>query len=221
MNVPMFRGPRAIAVAAAALVAAAVGGCGSGGSCGAGAIAASWTVPTGTCAGAGATEVDIYVDGVATQFTCDDLGGTIPASGGHSHTVSAKLFDAGGNSLDSTTSISVTVPCSATATLPVIDFACASGAVDVAWTVSASGATVSCEQAGATEVDIVVDGSTTAVNCTDMEDTFSVPGGVNHTVSATLRDSSGNELSSVSPMTVFVSCNMTYTFPPIDFSLTP
>jgi hypothetical protein len=216
----VLRDPRAIAVAVAALVAAAVGGCGGGGSCAAGSLAATWTLPTGTCAGAGATEVDIYVDGAATRFTCDDGGGFIPVAGGR-HTVSATLVDAGGNILDSTSGIAVTVPCGGTYTLPTIDFACASGAVDLAWTISANGGALTCAQAGAAEVDIVIDGTTSAVNCSDMEDMLSVPGGVNHTVSATLRDSGGNELSSVTPMTVFVPCATTYTFPVIDFSLTP
>jgi hypothetical protein len=98
---------------------------------------------------------------------------------------------------------------------------CAPGAVDVAWSVSANGAVISCAQAGASEVDIYVDGTTFQFNCNDHEDVISVAGGVNHTVSATLFDSSGNNLSSVSSMTVFVPCNTTYAFPAIDFSITP
>jgi hypothetical protein len=98
---------------------------------------------------------------------------------------------------------------------------CASSAVDVKWGVSANGGALSCAQAGATEVDIYVDGSTFQFNCNDYEDVIAVAGGVNHTVSAALFDSSGATLSSVTSMTVFVPCGATYVFPTIDFSLTP
>jgi hypothetical protein len=97
---------------------------------------------------------------------------------------------------------------------------CGPGTITVGWFVTANNTSISCAQAGATEVDIIVDGTMTApFNCNDHVATTPGLSAGNHSVAIDLLDSGGNPLSQAPAVTVQV-CNANTDLGNIELSLT-
>jgi hypothetical protein len=97
---------------------------------------------------------------------------------------------------------------------------CGPGNVTAEWTVVASDTAISCTQAGATEVDINVDDAAETFSCNaHAGTTLPVTGGVTHSVSLGLFDSSGNALSETPSMGLFVPCNTNVDIGNVPFSI--
>ena len=165
---------------------------------------------------------------MTVDFPCSALGGSTPTlTGGVSHTVSAQLLDSAGNVLSSVDPTTVGLGCGETDSLPPIDFAiatCDASPISANWTLTANGVTVSCAQAGATTVSIMVDDSTMVADfpCSALGGmTPAVTGGTTHSVSLVLTDSAGNVLSQVPATEVAVGCSTVTSLGQVEFSLTP
>jgi hypothetical protein len=209
-------------------LAGATSGCfveSSSSTCSASAVSTDWTITdsSGTvqlsCGQAGASFVDLYVDGARVDETpCTD--GTITSAvsrGGH--TIQYQLIDAGGHVLSSVQPLSTTVASCGTTLLPAITFAvnsCPDGAVHAAWHLTAQGASVACLPGDT--VTITVDNMSQPFACSAMQGTTPpVSGGVNHNVSLTLTDSSNAVVSQTQTMSLFVHCNTTEDIGDVEF----
>jgi hypothetical protein len=99
---------------------------------------------------------------------------------------------------------------------------CGAGTITVGWFVTANNTSISCAQAGASEVDIIVDGMTAPFDCNGhVGTTPAVSGGANHNVSLVLLDGAGNNLSQTPQNSVFVPCSTDVDLGNIELSLTP
>jgi hypothetical protein len=87
--------------------------------------------------------------------------------------------------------------------------------------VSANGVSVSCAQAGASEVDFIIDSMEAPFACTALSGQSPDFSAGTHSVSLELRDSSQNVLSKLGPMSVRFGCGEVVDLGGVDFSLTP
>jgi hypothetical protein len=88
------------------------------------------------------------------------------------------------------------------------------------WIVTENGVVVACLPGD--EVDINVDSMTATFPCSDGTGiTPDLAGGLNHAVSLTLFDASGNSLSQTPTNSVFVPCGSVTDIGQVQFSLTP
>ncbi len=100
---------------------------------------------------------------------------------------------------------------------------CGDSTITVGWFVTGNGSSLSCAQAGATEVDIRVDTDLMVqqFDCNaHVGTTPTFAGGVNHNVSVALLDSAGNLLSVTPERSVFVPCDTNTDLGNIELSLT-
>ena len=205
------------------------GGGGGGGSCPPAAISVSWGITAGgaaiSCTQAGAFEVVVSVDGSTVNFPCMDLGGMTPPIAAGTHSVSATLVDTSNHVLDMVGPMTVTVNCNENAVLQPIPFAvtpvCADATLSASWTLTANGAPVSCAQAGATEVDFIIDTMEVPFQCTALQGTTPTFAAGTHSVSFELRDAAMNVLSKLAPMSETFQCGEDRNMGSIEFSLTP
>jgi hypothetical protein len=220
-------------LAAAATLSGCVIDASSGGCVTSPTVDSEWSITDASgnalsCAQAGATTVNVYIDGVlADSIPCEaGFGSTAVFSG--THTAQAKLVASNGAVLSQVDPLNVRVlNCGATA-LPLISFevspTCAPGAVKAEWTVEANGASVSCTQAGAAEVDITVDDTTMVASFSCDAHTGTTPtitGGVSHTISVSLLDSGGNVLSQTQSMGQSIPCGTVVDIGNVPLSITP
>jgi hypothetical protein len=84
---------------------------------------------------------------------------------------------------------------------------CGDAQLQASWSITGGGAAISCAQAGASEVDLIVDAMEVPVSCDAHfgATPFFAPG--TRTVTLELRDSSQNVLSRLGPMTEHFLCN--------------
>jgi hypothetical protein len=88
------------------------------------------------------------------------------------------------------------------------------------WIITENGAVVSCLPGD--EVDINVDGMAVTFPCSDGAGvTPDLAGGLNHAVSLTLFDGSGNPLSQTPTNSVFVPCGSVTDIGQVQFAVTP
>jgi len=115
-------------IALVMLAAVSIGaiGCGGGGSSSCAAnVAAEWIVTENgvVVACLPGDEVDINVDSMAATFPCSDGTGITPdLAGGLNHAISLTLFDASGNPLSQTQTMSVFVPCGSVTDIGQVQF---------------------------------------------------------------------------------------------------
>jgi hypothetical protein len=213
-------------------VGATAAGCGGGGgsACPAGAISVSWAISDGSggalsCAQAGATDVIVIVDGTSGRIACSALGTTSPPLAAGGHTVSAELVDGAGNVLDMVGPMNVSVGCGENVPLQTIPFMvtppCGPAQLQLSWSLTANGAPVSCAQAGAAEVDAIIDAMEVPFTCPALSGTTPQFAAGAHSVSFELRDSSMNVLSQLPPMTLNFACGEVKNIGSVEFSLTP
>jgi hypothetical protein len=101
---------------------------------------------------------------------------------------------------------------------------CGDSQITVGWVVTGNGNSLSCAQAGVTEVDIRVDTDQMIApfDCNaHVGTTPLIAGGVNHDVSLALLDSAGNVVSFTPDRRVFVPCDTNTDLGNIELSLTP
>jgi hypothetical protein len=98
---------------------------------------------------------------------------------------------------------------------------CAPARLQTSWTVTANGAPVSCAQAGATEVDFIIDSMEVPFPCSDLGDVSPAFAAGSRSVSLELRDGSQNVLSKLGPMPITFGCGETVDLGGVEFSLTP
>jgi hypothetical protein len=205
----------------ALMVALAAAGCGGGGGSSTCArIQAEWTIlqtntttPL-TCDQAGAASVVIHAGGLTSPpIPCSSFSGISPALATGSYDVSLDLLDAGGNVIDSSGSMTVTLRSCGTSdvtasTGPVVFQvapACPPNGIDVVWTIEqiATSQPLTCGDVPATTVTIDVGSMSQDFPCTDGAlTTDALPAGT-YQVSLTLSDN-GTVLSQTPPMNITV-----------------
>jgi hypothetical protein len=115
-----------IALVVLAAVSTGAISCGGGGSVSCAAnVAAEWVVTENgvvvSCLPG--DEVDINVDAMTATFPCSDGTGVTPdLAGGVNHAISLTLFDASGNTLSQTPTMSVFVPCGSITDIGLVQF---------------------------------------------------------------------------------------------------
>ena len=98
---------------------------------------------------------------------------------------------------------------------------CTTALLQASWTITGNGAPLSCAQAGASEVDIIVDAMEKPFTCEAHSGvTPDFPPGT-HSVTLELRDSSQNVLSRLGPMDVSFACGDVVDLGTVEVSLTP
>jgi hypothetical protein len=98
---------------------------------------------------------------------------------------------------------------------------CQTAAITLSWFVSANGQAVSCAQAGASEVDVIVDQMEVPLPCSALSGTTPEFDAGTHTITLELRDSAQNVLSRLPAMNFSFQCGELKNLGTVEFSLTP
>ena len=97
---------------------------------------------------------------------------------------------------------------------------CNTAALQASWAITGNGVAVSCAQAGASEVDLIIDSMEVNFDCNAHFGSTPDFGPGTHQVTLELRDSSQTVLSRLGPMTESFGCGEVIDLGTVEFSLT-